>query len=103
MCQACSIQQFDLIPSAHEPSCAKRAPFARFERMASPDLRTELPALVADESKLRNAWLAAPSAEALTALHNAMRSTRACSDALAKLRPLKARPVGAARAARSWR
>jgi hypothetical protein len=34
MCQACSIQQFDLIPSTHDASCSKRATFEPVEQAA---------------------------------------------------------------------
>ena len=91
------------IPSAHDLNCAARAPYARFGAMSQAELRALLPAMAKAGMDAATAHAKEPTAERRAAMLDALRASRACSDALSLFAPRRARPTQAARAYRSWR
>lgn len=104
MCDACNFTQFDTIPAAHDVTCSKRAPYVRFERMASHELRATLPALRGAERVALAARMTNIDDPALRDAHeNAARAARAAADSLARMTPRLGPKRSAADAARSWK
>lgn len=102
MCQACRYPDLYLtIPSAHERSCAFRLPYLKFEMMSAIELQRALPELVKTASTMLASF--GEGKATIESVRDAMRASRACSDALARFAPRKQHPVGAANAARSWK
>lgn len=101
MCDACNHPQFLTIPGAHDRDCAVRVPYLRLERLSAAELRAELPGLARVERERIAEHLAGKCA--LSAVHDAIRAHRACSDALARFQPRLTSKLCAATVARSWK